>query len=141
MWFAEHAVPQPPQFAVDVRRSISHPFACLFPSQSPKFALHAPEHTPAVHVGVAMFALEHTVPQALQLFGSVFRLRSQPFVSLFPSQSAKPTLHDPLHTPAAQLTVAMLFEEHAFPQPPQFAALVVVAVSQPLVCLFASQSP
>ena len=66
---AEHATPQPPQFAV-VSSGASQPFAEL-PSQSPKPATHdAIPQTPPVQEGAAFGGL-HNVPQLPQLSRSV----------------------------------------------------------------------
>jgi hypothetical protein len=54
-------------------------------------------------------------------------------------QSAKPDEHVPLHAPPLHADPLTLFDEHARPQPPQFA-VVVVAVSHPSVRRFELQS-
>jgi hypothetical protein len=87
-----------------------------------------------------MLLLEQVLPQPPQFAGSPLEELSQPLVSLLLSQSAKPALQVPLHAPPAQVGVAMLLPEHAMPQPPQFAGLSPVEVSQPFESLLLSQS-
>ena len=83
--FAVHATPpcallqttpQPPQFDVVVVET-SQPLAAL-PSQLPKPALQVIPQAPFVHDAVP-FVLLQTLPQALQLSGSVLMFFSQPF--------------------------------------------------------------
>src|SRR5205814_1839992 len=77
-------------------------------------------------------AAEHAWPQAPQFATSAPVAVSQPSVSLSPLQSLKPAAQAPLHwPPPPHVTVAMWFDEHAIPQPPQFAASVEVWTSQP----------
>ena len=69
-------IPQPPQFEVVVVET-SQPLVAL-PSQLPKPALQVIPQTPFVHDAVP-FVLLQTLPQALQLSGSVLMFFSQPF--------------------------------------------------------------
>ncbi len=72
------------------------------------------------------------VPHALQLFGSLVRFVSQPFVTAA-SQLAKPVLHEEIvQLPDAQAPVPFAGAQGR-PQPPQFCRLVVRLVSQPSV--------
>src|SRR5579883_908325 len=88
MLLFEHTRPQLPQLVGSPATLVSQPLLCLLLSQSAKPALQAPLHAPIAQVGAAMFSFEQTVPQVPQLAGSVFRLTSQPSVSLLPLQSA-----------------------------------------------------
>ena len=45
-----------------------------------------------------------------------------------------------MHALPEQTGDAILFDEHAIPQPPQFPALLVIFTSQPSTCLLLSQS-
>jgi hypothetical protein len=77
--------PQALQFETLVLRSTSQPLAALL-SQLPKPEAHAIAQAPLVQEGVPLAEL-HTVPQALQLFGSALRSTSQPVEALL-SQSS-----------------------------------------------------
>src|SRR5262245_37390260 len=95
-------------------------------------------------------------PPNPQLLGSLSICRSQPLVCLFPSQSANPALHVPLHTPEPQLGVMMLVAEHTTPQPapgnplapgvpvapptPQFIGSLSTRLSHPSLSLLPLQS-
>jgi hypothetical protein len=130
--------PQAPQWAFDVRVSVSQPLVVL-PSQLPKPALqlatvHAPPAQPATPL-----ATLHARPQAPQLDGVARRSVSHPLRGS-PSQSPKPALQLPTpHAPARQAAVA-LGTLHTRPQAPQCAVAVLVLVSQPLAAS-PSQSP
>ena len=125
---AEHAVPQPPQFAALVFVLVSQPFPAL-PSQLPKLASHPTSwQVPLAHDSVA-FGISQATPQAPQLV-SVFRLVSQPLVAS-PSQFANPVAQVGTQAPAVQVEVPFAFE-HTVPQVPQFAGLVFRFASQPL---------
>src|SRR5438477_394590 len=87
-----------------------------------------------------MWLSEQAVPQAPQLAALVSRLVSQPLACLLLSQSPKPPLQAPVQKPPVQVGTAMLLAEQAMAQSPQLAALVSTLISQPLVCLFPSQS-
>src|SRR5579883_1685929 len=142
MLLFEQTSPHPPQsFRFDAV-PVSQPSVCLLPLQSAKPALQAPVQTPLVQTGVAMLLFEQTSPHPPQLLTSVLpTLTSQPSVCLLLLQSANPAAQVPLQTPAPlHVTVAMWFDEHATPHPPQLVA-VVSDVSHPLVCLLLSQSP
>src|SRR5262249_1974374 len=112
---------------------VSHPSPSLLLLQSANPTLQLPLQTLLAHCGLAIWLLEQIAPHALQLFLSLVVLISQPSVCLLPLQSAKPEAQAPLQKPPEQLTVAMLLDEHTVPQPPQFAALVWVLISQPSV--------
>ncbi|MBK8694091.1 MAG: hypothetical protein IPN17_17860 [Deltaproteobacteria bacterium] len=76
----------------------------------------------------------HTRPQAPQLLLSPLRLISQP-LGTSPSQSRKPAAQEAtVHAPAAQPAVPLI-TVHARPQVPQWATVVLVLVSQPLLRL------
>ncbi len=87
-----------------------------------------------------MLLAEHTVLQPPQVLGLVRIAASQPSASLLLLQSAKPTLQAPLQTELAHVVNAMLLFEQMLLQPPQLAALLDVAVSQPSLCLLPLQS-
>jgi hypothetical protein len=79
----EQLLPHCPQCCGVEVVSVSHPVAGD-PLQFPHPALHWPmPHVPFAHAAAA-FGMEQALPQAEQLFGSVFRLLSQPsaYVSL-----------------------------------------------------------
>jgi hypothetical protein len=86
---------------------------------------------PAAHAEPVTLVPTHACQQAPQLVVLVLRFASQPFACLLPSQSAKPALHVPSHTPAVQVRLAMLLLEHDVPQPPQLFGSVPVFDSQP----------
>jgi hypothetical protein len=126
------ALPHTPQCEVLVVRLVSHPLAAL-PSQLPKPALQVIPHMPLVQVAVPLLAL-HTLPQAPQWVGEDERSVSQPLETT-PSQLPRPGLHEAtVHAPATQAGVA-LGREHIRPQPPQWLAVALVLVSQPLAAL------
>jgi hypothetical protein len=80
---SEQVVPQAPQLVV-VLRAASQPLLAL-KSQSPNPPLQAPMvHTPLTQLAPAL-ANTQWLPQAPQLFTSVFKLASQPLVAR-PSQ-------------------------------------------------------
>ena len=119
--------------------AVSQPSVSLLLLQSPNPDAHAPVHTPAAQVRVAMFVPEHTLAvHAPQWSGSVCRFTSQPFVRS-PSQFAKPAVQVIPQTLAAQAAVPFV-PLHAAAQVPQLEALVVVFVSQPFATLL-SQFP
>ncbi len=74
-----------------------------------------------------------------QRAGSVFRFASQPFAG-FPSQSAKPVLHENPQVPVEHVASAFAGAVHALPQRPHAAVLPDSEVSQPLDRV-PSQSP
>src|SRR6185312_1823274 len=94
-----HAFLQLPQLFTSALVLTSHPFVGL-PSQSAKPVLQDTiVQAPFVHVALALVR-EHLLPQAPQLLGSVWRLTSQPSLTV-PLQLAKFGLqlameHDPL---------------------------------------------
>ena len=132
-----HAWPHAPQLVTLVARFASHPFTGL-PSQLPNPPLQVGTQVPAVHVVVPL-TLWHAVPQAPQLETFVFRFASHPFPPAFPSQLPKPAEHAIAQAPSEQLALPFA-PLHTVPQPPQFVALVSVAVSHPFG-LFESQLP
>jgi len=135
---AGHTAPQPPQFVVDVRVSVSQPFAAMA-SQLPRPAAHdATVHIPAAHADVANGS-EHNVAQEPQLATDVRTSVSQP-LAVFPSQLPNPALQLAIaQAPATHDGVAFA-SVHAAPQPPQLEAEVFRSVSHPLAVL-PSQSP
>ena len=119
--------------------AVSQPSVSLLLLQSPNPDAHAPVHTPAAQVRVAMFVPEHTLAvHAPQWSGSVCRFTSQPFVRS-PSQFAKPAVQVIPQTLAAHAAVPLVVL-HAAEQAPQFVALVVVLTSQPLAALLSQFS-
>jgi len=109
------------------------------PSQLPKPALQAPR----VHAPATQAAVPPGVTQALlhrpQCATAVRVSTSQPLAGS-PSQSAKPSLHSQAQAPSEQRAVVLGRLAQARPQPPQWAVVVAVLVSQPLAALM-SQSP
>jgi hypothetical protein len=76
-----HALPQAPQFAIEVWMLVSHPLA-VFPSQSARPGEHVLRwQTPIVHTADAPGKL-HTVPHAPQLATLVARFTSQPSLAM-----------------------------------------------------------
>src|SRR5690348_6195902 len=71
------------------------------------------------------------LPQVPQLFLFVLRLVSQPFVSLSPSQSAKPSSQVPVQTPAVQVRVVMWLPLQRALQAPQLFGLVLRSTHTP----------
>jgi len=128
-----HALPQAPQLALSELTGRSQPLLAM-PSQSRKPALQAiTRHPPATHTAVALGRL-HALPQAPQWLVSVWVLTSQPFASIR-SQSARPVLHEPTtQLPPVQAGVPLATVQ-ALRQAPQWATLVWVLTSQPLVLL------
>jgi hypothetical protein len=125
----EQALPQAPQFARDVLRLTSHPFARL-PSQLPNPAAHAVmPHCPATQLGVPPVA-EQMFPQVPQLLTSVPVWVSQPLV-ISASQLLYPAAQVMLHVELEQAGVPWLLLQAA-PQIPQLVAEVLVSISQPL---------
>jgi hypothetical protein len=136
MLLDEQTLPHPPQWLASLVTVVSQPSVCLLLLQSAEPPLHVPLHAPDPHVRVAMWLFEQTIPQALQLSGSVRPSFSHPFVSLSVSQSRKPAVHVPLHVPSEQVLVAMLFDEQTVPQELQLSALAARFVSQPSFALW-----
>jgi hypothetical protein len=122
--------PQVPQF-VKLVSWVSHPLVTN-PSQLPYNALHEIVQPPSVQPAVPP-AEEQTLPQVPQLFTFVLVLISQPLLTA-PSQLANPELQVIPHTPEAHEAEPPAVE-HALPQVPQLARLVLVLVSQPLEML------
>jgi hypothetical protein len=119
--------PQDPQFD-SVVRFVSQPLEAL-PSQLPNPELQVPSwHAPPKQVEPAFVKL-HAVAQLPQWVGLFVVLVSQPLATL-PSQLPKPDEHVIEQVPAEHAGVP-LADEHAAPQPPQFAVLVLMLVSQP----------
>ncbi len=140
MLFVEHTAPQLPQLAALLFTLTSQPSVSLLLLQSPYPVLQVPLQVPLPQVGLAMFEFEHTAPQLPQLAAFVFKLTSQPSVSLLLLQSPNPVLQVPLHAPAAHVGVAKLLFEQACPQAPQLLALLVKFTSQPSDFLLLLQS-
>jgi hypothetical protein len=122
-----HAMPQPPQFAVDVCVLISQPFDDT-PSQLPQPALQdVTTQLPVEQLSFA-FGRLHAVPQAPQLVSEVSAV-SQPLPDM-PSQLPYPLSQAPsVHVPLAQLSDALV-KLHVEPHAPQFIS-VSSGVSQP----------
>ena len=134
---SEQVRPHIPQLVADVLRLVSQPLAA-FASQLPKPALHAATaHAPLVHAGVALGS-EHARPHAPQWLTALRVLVSQPLAT-FMSQSPKPAAQVMAQRPAVQAAVPLAVL-HALPHAPQWLALVLRLVSQPLAAL-PSQSP
>ena len=99
--FVHEAVPFVPsqadahelQFCGSLVRSTSQPFDALR-SQSANPELQTMMQAPLMHEAVP-FVESHTVPHALQFWGSALRSASQPLAA-FMSQSPKPALHPPM---------------------------------------------
>ena len=139
MLFDEQLFVQLPHADGVVVMFVSQPSAG-FMLQSPKPAVHMDTaQRPLMQMGEPL-AVEQTMPQPPQLLMSLLVLISQPSVFLFPLQSANPVVQAPLQLPPAHVGVVMWLAEQTDPQPPQFAASVPVAVSQPSASLSALQS-
>ena len=104
MWFVEHTRPHTPQFETLLVTFVSHPFVRLLPSQSLKPPAHTPVQFPPLQAGVMLFS-EHGAPHAPQFEVLDVTSVSQPFVSLFKSQSPHPEAHAPVQTLAAHAVV------------------------------------
>ncbi len=133
-----HPMPQPPQWATERVRSVSHPFAAT-PSQLPHPAsqlttVHALAAQPAVARGST-----HARPQPPQWEGVTVVFTSHPFAAL-PSQLPKPAVHVPTpQAPAVHTPVAWAGAQGRM-QPPQWGRLVAKFASHPSVNV-ALQSP
>jgi hypothetical protein len=125
---AAHALPQLPQLVVVVVL-VSQPFVAL-PSQLPQPATQVGTQRLLVQV-VVPCALPQAVPQAPQFDALLVMLVSQPLVGL-PSQLRQVPVQTGTHTLPEQLVVPCALLQ-AVPQAPQFDALLVMLVSQPLV--------
>jgi hypothetical protein len=110
-------LPHVPQLFVSV---------CRFTHVPLQYEVPAPQHTPFEQVEPD----GHTVEHEPQCVASVRMFDSQPSDWRLPLQSAKPLEHVPVQALPVQAEPITLFDEHASPQPPQFA-VVVVAVSHP----------
>jgi len=122
-----HEVAHVPQCAVVFVRFVSQPFGPL-PSQFPKPPVHEGTHAPAVQ-GFVPFTTEHTVPHVPQFEVDVFKLASQPFLTLV-SQFPNPLLHT-MEQVADEHDGVPFVPLHAAPQEPQFPVLVLRFASQP----------
>src|SRR5690348_4000615 len=80
------------------------------------------------------------MPHTPQLLLSLDRSTSQPFFWRSMSQSPKPIVHVPLHTPSVHAELSTFWPEHTTPQPPQLLGLVSVLISQPSASSFMLQS-
>jgi hypothetical protein len=122
------ALPQAPQWKVDVFRLVSQPFAAL-PSQLPEPWLQAIEQFPPAQLGMPLVALQ-ALPQAPQCVTVLEVLTSQP-VAYCRSQSAQGAVQ--LSTPqVVPLQVGWPCATlHCVPQAPQALTLFVSGVSQP----------
>jgi hypothetical protein len=124
----EQTVPHAPQWLV-VLSCVSQPLV-LCPSQLPQPLLQVPRVHTLLTQEAEAWAKEHTLVQLPQVCTLLVRLASQPLDTL-PSQLPQPELHVIEQVPVEQEAVPLV-EEHAWPQPPQFAVLVLVLTSQPL---------
>ncbi len=124
-----HAVPQAPQWLLDVWRFVSQPSEYV-PLQSPKLVLHeATRHAPDEHAGTPLATVQ-TVPHAPQFETSAPMLTSQPLAALR-SQSAKPALQVKPQVPEAQVDVALARAGQTVPHEPQLFGSVAVLVHEP----------
>ena len=78
-----------------------------------------------------MWLAEQATLQAPQLATLVFVFTSHPFDRLSPSQSPQPVAHVPVSQLPPEQARVMFAVEHARLQPPQWATLVLVLISQP----------
>ena len=129
---ATQVFPHAPQLEL-VLSVASQPLAAL-PSQSAKPALQvATVQRPAAQPAVALGSTQG-LPQLPHEVAVLDRLVSQPSVALA-LQSPKPGLHAAMvQAPAAHAAVA-LASAHALPHAPQWVALVLLLVSQPVMTL------
>jgi hypothetical protein len=134
-----HTVPQVPQWLVLVFVLVSQPLAWLL-SQLPRPGTQ--DATWQVAELQAQFAYRpvHCVPQVPQLL-VVARLVSQPSVSLLELQSPHPASHAPVHDPLVQTGEGTWLLLHALLQPPQWAVVVRMFVSQPGTDVVQSAKP
>jgi hypothetical protein len=126
---SEQALVHEPQCAASFSRLTSHPFDATV-SQLAKFVLQvATAHTDPEQVDVALARL-HALPQPPQLAALVVVFTSQPSLGVW-LQSANPVAHPAMTQLEALHAGVALASEHALPQVPQFAVLLVVFTSQP----------
>ena len=133
-----HTVPQAPQLFRSLVRLVSQPVAVI-PSQLPQPRSQVPmPQVLAEHVAVACAKLQRFM-HAPQFEVLLVRFVSQPLDAI-PSQLPQPALHPPMaHAPLIQDCVVCA-RLQTLPHMPQFVALVVTSVSQPLTGLL-SQFP
>lgn len=124
------AVPQAPQCARVVFRSVSQPSPTV-PLQFPKPVPQVNPQDPPTHVTEALALAGHTVPHPPQCAVLAVVFVSQPLPRSV-SQSPKPAPQVKPHTPPVQPTEALARAGHTVPHPPQCAVLVRVSVSQPV---------
>jgi hypothetical protein len=124
-------MPQPPQCAIAVFVSVSHPLLAS-PSQLPKPAPHVNPQTPVAHVDVAFARAGHAIPQPPQFAALVLVFTSQPS-NPFPLQLPKPALHAIPHTRAAHVAVPFAGTAQRVPHAPQCSGLLVMSTSHPSV--------
>ncbi|MFO0602212.1 MAG: hypothetical protein U0324_03510 [Polyangiales bacterium] len=123
---------QPPQWAPLDRVSVSQPSAG-FMLQSPWLGSQESSHTPLVQAARPP-AARQARPQPPQWAAEVRVSASQPLDGSM-SQSAKPASQAYEQAPAAHEAAAWARVAQAMPQPPQWAVVVRVSVSQPLASL------
>ncbi len=128
----EHATPQPPQLPSELS-AVSQPFAGI-PSQSAKPARQAYEHEDPEHETEELGLAGQAAPQPPQWLTLLVVLTSQPSAPLL-LQSPKPPLHENPQAELLQNELALARPGHALAHAPQWLALLVVLVSQPLVAL------
>src|SRR6478672_3071151 len=83
-WAAGQTLPQAPQLLGSVLRFVSQPSISLAPLQSAKPLAQAPLQTPLAQVRVGMLLPLQAVPQAPQLFGSVWVSKQAPLQQVRP---------------------------------------------------------
>jgi len=92
------ALLQAPQWASEVRVSVSQPLAAL-PSQLPRPVMHMPPHAPAVQVATPPAEAGQRLPQVPQWVGLVWRFWQSPSQQVWPAahgaDAEQPTVHDP----------------------------------------------
>src|SRR5262245_49127858 len=89
-----HLLPHRPQLLTSLAMATSQPFIGIL-SQSAKPMMHPWRvHTPSLHMEPEFGTLGHAMPHPEQLFTSLARSTSQPFIDIL-SQSASPALHMP----------------------------------------------
>jgi hypothetical protein len=132
---AGQVLPQVPQLAAVVTRSVSHPLTAL-PSQFPQPAVHvAMPHAPPVHPAVPWATAGQVLPHVPQLAAAVSRFVSQPLAAL-PSQLPQPVAHAAIpHVPPVHPAVPWATAGQVLPQVPQLVAVVSRSVSQPFAAL------
>jgi hypothetical protein len=125
-WFgpAAHAAPHDPQWVRLVLVSVSQPFAGI-PSQSAKGATHVFMQRPVEHDARWLAPAEQAIPHAPQFITLDCVSASQPLTALR-SQSAKPIVHVPPHTPITHARAPLGKSAHSLSHRPQCCTLLAV---------------